>query len=338
MSQSTVQRTALVLCLALTSACAHAADLVVAAFGGIWEESLRQCYIAPFEKLTGKKVDVVLGQPSQWLHQVAASQARPPIDVMFTPPDNALEAGKLGLVDKLDAAKTPHLKEIPQRFIDSVDGYGAAINYGAMGVLYNTKAVANPPKTWKEYVEGTVAGKWKTAMPSINYLNGSNILWMYARLYGGSVTNISPGMAQVKRMIDSGNMKLWVDANQVLNDLKSGEIDLAMYWDGRAWAFIDTNPDFKYYTPPDSVAVPSYVQKVKNAPDYAWQFLDVVMSAEPQACFANKIRYGVTNKNVAYAVKVKPQITELSLVTLPPKDIEKHKPAWVEQWNKEIGR
>lgn len=340
---NSMRRTAVIFSLALTAMLgarvALAADLVVAAFGGIWEESLRQCFIAPFEKKTGKTVDVVLGSPSQWLNQVAASPSKPPIDVMFITPENALEAAKLGLVDKLDPSKTPHLKEIPLRFVDSADGYGAAINYGAMGVLFKTKAIANPPKNWKDFVEGTVAGKWKASMPSINYILGSNLLWMFNDLYGGSVSNVAPGLAQIKRMMASGNLKLWVDPNQVLNDLKSGEIDIAMYWDGRAWAFIDSNPTFNYSTPMNTVALGTYIQKVKGSPGLAWEFMDVAMSAEPQACFANKIQYGVTNKNVVYDVKVKPHITDLGLVVLPPaRDIVKYKPQWVEQWNKEIGR
>jgi len=329
----------LVLSAALGVRVAHAADLVIAAYGGIWEETLRQCAIAAFEKKTGKKVDVVLGSPSQWLNQVAASPAKPPIDIMYMPPDNALDSAKRGLSEKLDPAKLPHLKEIPARFVDSVDGYGAAMNYGAMGAVYNTKTVPNPPKTWKEFVEGTVAGKWKGAVPSINYVGGVYTLWMYAHLYGGSPSNIAPGLAQIKRMMASGNLKLWVDPNQLLNDLKSGEVDISMYWDGRAWAFIDTNPEFNYYTPPDSAVLPNYVQKVKNSPDLAWQYLDIAMSAEPQACFANKIRYGVTNKNVVYDPKVKPKITDLNLVLLPPaRELQQYQAQWVEQWNKEIGR
>ena len=330
---------ALILIAALGVRMAHAGDLVVAGYGGIWEESLRQCAIAAFEKKTGKSVDFVLGSPSQWLNQVAASPGKPPIDIMYMPPDNALDAAKRGLVDKVDAGRAPHLKEIPARFIDSVDGYGAATNYGAMGAVYNTKTVPNRPKTWKDFVEGTVAGKWKAAVPSINYVGGVYTLWMYSHLYGGSAANVAPGLAQIKRMMASGNLKLWVDPNQLLNDLKSGEVDIAMYWDGRAWAFIDSNPEFNYYTPQDSIMLAAHIQKVKGGSDLAWQFIDVAMSAEPQACFGNKMRQGVTNKNVVYDAKVKPKITDLSLVVLPPaKELALHLPQWVEQWNKEIGR
>ena len=62
----------------------HAADLTVTAFGGVWEKSLRTCYVEPFQKKTGKSVDVVLGTPAQWVNQVAANPQKPPIDVFLT--------------------------------------------------------------------------------------------------------------------------------------------------------------------------------------------------------------------------------------------------------------
>jgi putative spermidine/putrescine transport system substrate-binding protein len=245
-------------------------------------------------------------------------------------------------VVKLDASKLPHLKEVPAKtFVDPVDGYGVVMNYGALGAIYNGKTIAAAPANWKDFVEGTVAGKWKAAMPSINYPGGGvSALWMYAHLYGGGAKNIEPGLVQIKRMVASGNLRFWTNPNQVLNDLKSGEIDIAMYWDGRAWAFIEDNPTFKYTTPqPGAITALNFMQKVKGGSDLAWQYMDVALSPGPQACFANKIRYGVSNKNVVYDPKIKSQVTDLSLLLDAPfKEFPKNQGKWVERWNKEIGR
>ncbi|MCJ9712862.1 hypothetical protein LWS69_27870, partial [Bordetella hinzii] len=78
---------------------AQAADLTVTAFGGIWEQNYRKCVIEPFEKQTGKKVDVVLGTPAQWLNQIAANPQKPPIDVVTNTTDTGYEAIRRGLVD-----------------------------------------------------------------------------------------------------------------------------------------------------------------------------------------------------------------------------------------------
>ena len=81
----------------LASHSAPAADLTVTAFGGVWEKSLRTCYIEPFQKRTGKSVDVVLGTPAQWVNQIAANPQKPPIDVILNLIDGAEDAKARGL-------------------------------------------------------------------------------------------------------------------------------------------------------------------------------------------------------------------------------------------------
>ncbi len=88
---------------------AHSADLVVTSYGGLWERGMRECYVAEFEKKTGKSVEVVLGTNVQWMNQIAASRGRPPIDVLVNNADTAYEAINRGLVDRVDPSKVPHM-------------------------------------------------------------------------------------------------------------------------------------------------------------------------------------------------------------------------------------
>ncbi|MBV9783083.1 MAG: extracellular solute-binding protein [Acidisphaera sp.] len=331
------------LLLLAAPAAARAADLVVGAFGGVWEQSLRKCIIAPFEKKTGKTVDVVLGAPLQWLNQIGANPDKPPLDVIYNATETAYDAINRGLVDKFTTANVPNIAEEKPEFASIPDGYGAIHNYGAMGIIYNTSTLKDPPKDWKEFVEGTVAGKWKAAMPSVNYPSGGLTIsvWLFAKTYGGGVDNIQPGLAQIKRMKDSGNLTFWNDPNSVLNGLKSGDIDLALYWDGRAYSFIDDgNSEFKYYSPdPGVVVAMTWIQKIKNGSPLGYEFANTALSAEAQSCFGSAIRYGIANKDAQFDPKVAPEITKTSLLIFPPyKEIGEKQAAWVEAWNKQIGR
>src|SRR5262245_43123402 len=130
------------------STVAHAADLTVGAFGGIWEQSLRKCAIAPFEKSTGKKVEVVLGAPVQWLNQIAASPMKPPLDVIFNPTETSLDAIARGLVDPFTKDNVPNIVDLEPKFVEIGAGHGVVHNYGAMGILYNKDTVKDPPKSW----------------------------------------------------------------------------------------------------------------------------------------------------------------------------------------------
>jgi putative spermidine/putrescine transport system substrate-binding protein len=327
---------------ALHSNAAVAADLTVGAFGGIWEQTLKRCAITPFQAKTGKTVEVVLGSPVQWLNQIAASPSSPPLDVIFVPSDNAFDIIDRGLVEKFTSETVPNLSKLRPEFANIGGGFGVVHNYGAMGIIYNSKTVKEPPKNWKEFVDGTVEGKWAASVPSINYPGTlSTMVWHFANLYGGGVNNIEPGLKKIKEMKGSGNVSFWADPNQVLNGLKSGEIDVAMYWDGRAWAFIDDgNSEFKYVNPePGSVAAMTWIMKVKNSPDLAWEFVNSTLSAEVQGCFGSGTRYGVGNADATFEEKVKHQITRFNELSFPPfKEVTTQQGKWIETWNKEIGQ
>src|SRR5262249_26769061 len=148
----------------------------------------------PFEKRTGKKVEVTLGAPVQWLNQVAASSARPPLDVVFNPTETALEAISRGLVDRFTTNKVPNMSQLEPKFVEAGLGHGVVHNYGAMGVIYNKSVVRDPPKNWKEFYEGVLAGKWKASMPNINYPSGGLTVsvWQLATTYGGNIDNVQP--------------------------------------------------------------------------------------------------------------------------------------------------
>lgn len=334
---------ATLLSIAAFSTPGYAADLTVGAFGGIWEKSLRECVVAPFEAATGKSVEIVLGAPVQWMNQISASPDNPPLDIIYMPSDNAYEVVQRGLAAQMTLETVPNLADVTPYFRDLADGYGVAHNYGAMGVVYNKETVTEPPQDWDAFVKGTIEGKWIAAMPSINYPGSTSVnIWNFSQLNGGGVDDIEPGLKIIKEMQDSGNLEFWADPNQVLNGLSSGEYDLAMYWDGRAWAFIDdgNQEKFSYVNPkPGSVAAMTWIQVVKNSDPLAFQFANSALSKEAQSCFGSKIRYGVGNGTAEFDPAVAHQITRFNELSLPPfAEIAKVQPAWIEQWNKTIGR
>jgi putative spermidine/putrescine transport system substrate-binding protein len=332
-----------ILLLGAVSAPARAADLVVGAFGGVWEQSLRKCVIAPFEKQTGKTVDVVLGAPLQWLNQIAANPTHPPLDVIYNATETSYPAAATGLIDTFTTENVPNIAFEKPEFANLTGGFGAIHNYGAMGIIYNSKTVKDPPKTWKDFVAGTIAGKWKASMPDVSYPSGGLTIsvWYFAKLFGGGVTDIEPGLKVIKQMSDSGNLSFWTDPNSVLNGLKSGDLDMALYWDGRAYSFIDDgNSDFKYYSPePGVVVAMTWIQKIKNGSPLGYEFANIALSKEAQSCFGSAIRYGIANKDATFDPKIANEITPTSILVFPPyKEIGKLQGAWIEQWNKEIGR
>ena len=319
-----------------------AADLTVTAFGGSWEKAYRTCFVQPFEKATGKSVDVVLGNPLQWVNQVAANPAKPPIDVIVSTPEAAYKAMSLKLLDPVTAANVPNVAQLDPRLVAYGKGYGFPITFGDFGLMYNTKTVKNPPKTWKEFVDGTVAGKWQAALPGIAYVaTPPGLITLFTKVYGGSSTNIQPALDQIKRMSASGNATFYSDPNTPLMSMRSGDVDIAMYYDGRAWAEHDANnPDIGFISPsPGSVAFPNMAQKVRNGSPLGLQFLNELASADGQSCFVNAMQYAASNLHVKYDTRVAPRVaTQDKSIWVEFEQVSEHSPQWIEQWNKQIGR
>lgn len=326
----------------LPVASALAADLTVTAYGGAWEKAYRTCFVQPFEKASGKTVDVILGGPMQWINQVAANPARPPIDVMIGLVDSGEVARNRGLVDPVTPAEVPNLAQLKPNLVELGGGYGFPIAYGSFGLMYDTSTLKDPPKTWREFIDGTLQGKWEAALPGIGYVaTPQGLIGLFAHLYGGDLNDIQPGMDQIKRLAERRNVTFYSEPNSPLVALRSGEIDIAMYFDGRAWTEHDaSNPNIGFINPaPGSVAFPTMVQKVKNGSPLAYDFMNVIASVEGQTCFANAMQYNAANSRVQYSEKVAPRIAkDDESLWLSFSEVAAKTPAWVEAWNKQIGR
>lgn len=320
----------------------HAADLTVTAYGGAWEKAYRTCFVQPFEKSTGKTVEVVLGSPTQWMNQIAASPTKPPFDVIMSSVDSAKVARDRGLVERLTAENVPNLAQLKPQLMEFAAGYGLPMGYGTFGLMYNTEKVKNPPQTWKEFTEGVVSGKWRAAVPGIAYVaTPPAFIGLYSVVYNAKYDNIQPALDQIKRMRDSGNAVFYSDPNAPLIALRSGDIDMAMYFDGRAWTEYEAGTkQIGFINPaPGAVATSSMAQKVKNGSPLAWQFLNTLASTQGQSCFAEAIQYPAANRNVQYSPKLKSRIAPEDRTLWPSyEEIAKHTPTWIELWNKQIGR
>jgi len=333
--------TALALQVSMTCA-AKAADVVVTSYGGLWEKATRECFVKEFEKRTGKTAEVVLGNATQWINQIAANPAKPPVDVMVNNIDEVLDANRRGIVEPFDIKNVPRLPELEPALVAVGYGNGATVAYSSMGIAYNTKTVKHPPKSWKEFVDGTMKGEWQAAIPDINYVSTlGHTLWLFANVYGGGVKDFDPGFKTIRDMYKSKNLQFWSDPNAFLNLLKTGDIDIGMYWEGRTLAFKDQgNPDIAFINPlPGAVVNTAVVQKVKNGSPLGWEFIDVMMSPEPQACFGNIMQYRVSNTKARMKPEIEAKLTKMETILLPPyEQIVPQNAALVERWNKEIKR
>jgi putative spermidine/putrescine transport system substrate-binding protein len=313
---------------------AEAGTITVTALGGIWEEAVRSCFVAPFEQKTGAKANVLIGSPPQWLSQIEANPDHPPIDVLVTIPDLALNAAQEGLMDPFTPEKLKNLPDIPPQFVSGVAGMGAMFDYGVAGLTFHKERVKQPPKSFAEFVDRTAKGEWQASLPGIGYaVTPIMLIWAMASALGGSVDNVDPFFDAVKKM--RKNVTFWNSPNDFENALGSGDADIGIYFDGRTWALYDSGAHWiDFLNPKEGGSINAIaVQKPKKASELAWAYIDIMLSAEAELNFAKKLNYGVTNTKVVYPPELAKRITPWQQAQFPPYgEISKKRSLWVDRW------
>jgi putative spermidine/putrescine transport system substrate-binding protein len=320
-------------------ASAESREITVTALGGIWEEAVRKCFVAPFENKTGAKANVLLGSPSQWLSQVEANLQNPPIDVIIATPDLAISAGKAGILDPFTVEKLPNLADIPVEFTKGLDDNATVFDYGVAGFTYNKNTLKNPPKSFQEFVDRTAAGEWVASLPGMAYaITPIMLIWTLAKALGGGVDNVDPFFEAIKKM--RKHLVFWGGPNDFFNHLSSGEADIGIYFDGRTWAHYDAGATWiDFLNPSEGGSINALaVMKPKNAKPLAWDYIDVMLSAESQLQFATMLNYPITNKRVVYPANLAKRFTPWQQAHFPPyEQIANVRASWVDRWNREIG-
>jgi putative spermidine/putrescine transport system substrate-binding protein len=313
--------------------------ITVTSYAGIWEAAVREVFVADFTARTGVAADVLLGNPNQWISQVDANQAHPPIDVIVSTPDLVSEAGRKGLLEAISPEKVSNLKDVPEQFTKMCGGWGTCFDYGTWGIAYHKGRVKQPPKSLQEMVDRTARGDWMLSLMSPAYQPASQaMLWSLNDIYGGTLEDIGPCLNAVKRM--KKNTIFWGGVTDFLNHLASNQADIGIYVDGRTWAAYDSGMDYLAFVNPTEKGVISPVAAVKpkNAAPIAWEYINTTLSPGPQARFSDRLQFGMTNTKTVYAPKIAPRITPWDQARFPPMEtMGQYIPQWVERWNKEIG-
>lgn len=317
---------------------ARAAEpITVTAFGGIFETTIREVIVADYEKRTGNKARVLSGSPEQWMAQIEANRAHPPIDVILNQVDTCLVAGRMGLVEKFTVEKLPNLADIPQQLSDMLGGWGMVFTFGSWGFAYHER-VKEPPRSFAELVDGTIKGKWRVALPNAGYTGTPQVLiWSLADVLGGSVANVDPAFDAIKKM--KPNAVFFASITDPLTLLESGEADISLYPDGRTWAAFDGGAKWLRYLNPKEggVNLPSIVQKVKNGSDLAWDYINTMLAPGPQSEVVRRLNYETSNPKAVLPPEIKARITPWQQCRFAPAEpVAAAKAGWIERWNKEI--
>lgn len=311
--------------------------LRIAAYGGIWAESVKKNFVPCFENKTGMKIEFVVGESSDWLNRLRANIANPPMDVVALAEADSFRAGREGLLDQATVEKVPNLADVPAQFHKPWNDYSVAQNMGAFGILYNKSAIADPPKTWREFFDNVAAGKYgkRVSLPAATYTWGPEFLWLVGQQYGGDMDTAFAKLKDASKYI----VKYWNTPVEVSNLIGTKEVDAVVAWDGRAINFIEQGNNWAGFTIPGPKTITglAMLSKTKNGSPAAWDYINCALDPENQLKHAQTILYAVPNSKVVYPDDLKSKLAPPDKIMVPPYDqIFDKFGGWVERWKKEV--
>lgn len=209
--------------------------LKVGSYGGYFESSLKEFIYPLFTKESGIEVQSIGTQSGpSWLASISASQAAgdPPVDVTMAGGGEVVRFA--ATFEPFDAANIPHLKNLPERFINlDAQGrpYAAAVLSWFATFVQNTDYFPDPIASWSEMWDG----KFAKSLGCTEDITISYLLDITATVFfgGQQILGTREGILQVmaKAAELQKSVTLWYrDEGQFQQGLQSGEIPAGVYY------------------------------------------------------------------------------------------------------------
>jgi len=256
-----------------------------------WADYVPAEVVAQFRKETGIQIQVTLSNNEEMISKLRATGGAG-FDLAQPSQDRILGAQQEFRIYKpLDTSKV-RLDEFLPELLDTIrknatiDGklYGLPYIWGTEGLIYNSKRtkISDYLDLCKPELRGrtTVRLKRPTLM-AFALASGKNPFALYdnTKAYTALMEQVGKTLSACKV-----NFRFFYDnKDQLLNGVRSGEIDAAMAWDSGGWALNRANPDIKFINPRsgavawmDTLALPARGRNDAGA--YAW--INFVMRPE----------------------------------------------------------
>ncbi|MBZ8133746.1 ABC transporter substrate-binding protein [Afifella sp. IM 167] len=337
--------------LTATAACALVSTTVLAAetitinsFGGAYETAHRKCVIDPFEKETGASVQIVTAYSADAFAQLRAQKDAPQFDVIHFSGGQEIVGAKEGLLSPLDPAKVPNLADLYDFAKKNVaEGEGPAYSIAAIGLLYNSEKAPKAPTSWKDLMDEAYADH--IVLTDISNGYGMLGFLMLNQAEGGSLEDIEPGLEAVKTLLGRGAVVVSTSP-EIQQEFAQNDAWIAAYASDYAYTLEKAGLPAKFVQgeegTPASFITANLVAGRPNQ-DLAMKFIDMTISKEAEACFANELRYSPTNSKVELSDEVAANMVYgedavKGLIRFDPQVIEANRSDWVDQWNRAIAR
>jgi putative spermidine/putrescine transport system substrate-binding protein len=320
---------------------ASAQQLVVATFGGSFADDTKTCVVAPFEKATGAKVVIQLGNSVQHAAAIRAMGGKPTYDIAYMDNSLATQLNGEGLLAPLATDKLASYPDIDRSAFGPGNSY-VAFEVSATAITFNPKVVTTPPTSWNDLFDPKYKGR--IAIGDITGTSGMQFLLAVNRMRGGTLDNMDPGFAALKELA-ANSVTLYTQADQLVSLFQRGDIVIAPWYPDRTGAQIDKGLDLAVAYPKEgAVGIKPVLVLPKGAPnaELALKYVDAVLSQSGQACFTERQYAAPVNLKVEVGDKIKTIVATgdayKNLWFPDPQAVAGHLVEWTRRWQREVAR
>ena len=310
-------------------------NLTVSGFGGDTQEVYDKSVYAPFEQANHTRITSVTLQSDDGLARLIAQAKKPEIDMFQFSGGQEGTAKNKGLIERVDDGPS----SVPTDFKDP-DGYWAAVAVIPEGIVYNTKKIPEPPRSYLDFLKPEYAGH--VAFPTITNGYGLDFLVMLAYANGGSETNIEPGFGALKKI--AAHARIFKAAAEMQTLFSQGDVWIMPYDSSNAFRAAQAGVPVAFARPqegsPANLITHVIAKGTPNA-DTARKVVAAALQPQAQALLAEKLRWLPVNSDTKLPADLAEEIPvgqeALShLKLLDRAAIANARAGWTERFNREI--
>lgn len=327
-----------------SSALAQDQTLTINSFGGAYETAHRECVITPFEEKTGATVNIVTAYSADAFAQLRAQANAPQFDVIHFSGGQEIVGAQEGLLAPIDPAALSNAADVYDFAKSNLEGgEGPAYQIAPIGLLYNTETAPQKVSSWKDLLDPAFAEH--VVLTDISNGYGMLGFLMLNQVQGGDLENIQPGLDAVTALLESGAIVVNTSP-EIQQEFAQNDAWVASYASDYAYTLKKAGLPIAFVQgeegTPASYITTNLVAGRDNT-ELAMQFIDMELSADAQACFAEALRYTPTNSKAelseeAIADVVYGPEAVAGLLRFDPTVIEAKRQEWVDAWNRTIAR
>ncbi len=324
--------------------------LRVGTWGGSWREARHEMIGKKLEQM-GVKVEYVLGHPRDNFAKLVAARAkgaRPPLDVMEISPELTLALQKQGFLDEINYAALPNAADVDPIYRLPT---AVATQVIQIGIAYNEKKFGElglpRPTSFADLFRPELAGR--VAMTDINTIEAPYILVALAHLGGGTAQNIDPGFRKLSELKPA---YLYKSSTDLSTKFTLGEIWAAPWHAGWVLRVKRAGFPLAHADPQVGGAKGIIAEELMavirgtEAREAAEFWINAALDPENQLAFAKAVGVIPTNGKALQHMGQDPDLKDFmwqpgshkAAFRMDWKVVEPQMPAWIDKWNRNVGR